>query len=78
MLIAKYGKPMVEDKYRQLLGSIIKFSPSIKRIKIFGCLLRLVKPNFDKNDMRVTLFIVDFLATLNIGLKCDNKDEDEV
>jgi len=77
MLITKYGKLMIEDKYKQLLGTTVKASGSNLRITVFGRLLRLISPPFEMSDLRTYLDINEFLTTLNIGVKVDNREDEE-
>jgi hypothetical protein len=44
---------------------------------LFGRLLRLVKPQYDANDIKVYIQVYTYLQNLNIGVKIDNPDGDD-
>lgn len=48
------------------------------RIALFGRLLRLFKPTYDANDIKTYIEVLSFLNNLNIGVKVDNQDGEEV
>ena len=56
----------------------MKQSDGCFRISMFGRLLRIVKPAYDANDIKTYTEVLSFLNNLNIGVKVDNQDSDEV
>ena len=72
-MMNKYGiKKIGLEKFKQLLGTVMKMASSCVRIALFGKLMRLVRPCYDSNDIKTYVEVLAFLLNLNIGVKIDN------
>lgn len=61
-LMNKYGiKKIGQQKFKQLLGTVMKMANTCTRISLFGRLIRLVKPFYDTNDIKVYIEVLSFI-----------------